>query len=228
MVGGQNLGVPNSELPLALNLEWNSLSDTREVPNVASILFITFDCKKPEYSQISYSTASMIAALCTEQVDVKVFPLDVKHGLNGKRKQGEAPSVEPWVLEELERNRSYFGSFDYLAIPLTAWTEQYVEKFLETLAEYGGKVILGGYEVTALSDEALQSRFPRADYYIKGYAEGVLRKLIVQGWEPSSKVIHGKVDEADLASPYLSGVLNTYSKSIHWETTRGCPFKCGF
>lgn len=31
-----------------------------------------------------------------------------------------------------------------------------------------------------------------------------------------------------MASPYLTGVLNLYTRKIYWETKRGCVFKCGF
>ena len=193
-----------------------------------SILFVTFDYKKPEYPPISYSTACLIAALDPEQVDVKVLPFDVRHGLvrdGARRKLG---SVEPWVAEQLQANRAFIDEFDFIAIPLMAWTEKYVESFLRTLDDFRGRVVLGGYQVSALSDDALLSRFPRVDYFIRGYAELDLPRIVVEGWQPESKIIDGEVGEGDLVSPYLSGVLNTYSKSIHWETVRGCPHRCGF
>jgi hypothetical protein len=87
---------------------------------------------------------------------------------------------------------------------------------------------MGGYEVTSMSSDALFRMFPRADYFIKGYAEKALKNIIVDKVLPTDKVIQEKIAVADLVSPYLTGVINIFSKKIYWETKRGCQYKCGF
>jgi radical SAM superfamily enzyme YgiQ (UPF0313 family) len=36
------------------------------------------------------------------------------------------------------------------------------------------------------------------------------------------------LDPKDLISPYTSEFISTKSRKLHWETKRGCPYKCGF
>jgi len=89
-------------------------------------------------------------------------------------------------------------------------------------------VILGGYEVTSLHSKILLHVFPRADYFIKGYAEVALKAILFSKNKNLPKVLNYTIKEYNLSSPYLTGVINIYSKKIHWETKRGCPFTCGF
>ncbi len=74
----------------------------------------------------------------------------------------------------------------------------------------------------------MEKTFPRADYFIKGYAEKALKNILIQAVIPEKKVLLEPVFLEDLVSPYLTGVLSLNTRKIHWETKRGCIFKCGF
>ena len=72
------------------------------------------------------------------------------------------------------------------------------------------------------------SLLPKIHHFIKGYAEMPLVKII-RGEYPDDKMfIFENLNSEYLFSPYSSGVLNTYSRKIYWETKRGCNSKCGF
>lgn len=190
---------------------------------MSSIVFITYDLKKDEYPAMPYSVATMIASLKMANHVVSHYSFDIQHVLEEK---SEAKSLTEELSVRLKANIEYFSKFDYIAISLTAWTIDYVHVLLDYLKDYRGVVILGGYEVTAMSEDDLVSEFPRANHFIKGYAETALRNIL--SGECKEKVISAETKIEDTASPYLSNVLNLFSKKIHWETKRGCPYKCGF
>lgn len=192
---------------------------------MSSIIFITFDIKKDEYPSMPYSVAAMIASLKKEKQKTSHLSIDLEHALRETKPES---SITDIITQGLMKNKNYFCSFNFVAISLTAWTIDYCKVLLGFLNDYNGKVILGGYEVTSMNDAALINTFPRADYFIKGYAETALKRLLVDGYMPESKVISIDARSEDLVSPYLSGVLNTYSKKLYWETKRGCPYNCGF
>jgi radical SAM superfamily enzyme YgiQ (UPF0313 family) len=99
---------------------------------------------------------------------------------------------------------------------------------LGLLDGFKGEIILGGYEVTSMSEENLLKTFPRANYFVKGFAEKALSKIMNGEYDETVRVINEKIELPDLASPYLTGVVQLFSKKIHWESQRGCPFRCGF
>jgi radical SAM superfamily enzyme YgiQ (UPF0313 family) len=197
-------------------------NQVREYP---SIIFISFDIRKDDYPAMNYSIASLIASLKNKKIKVGHYSFDLQHALQEKEYN---QSITKPVTDKILNNLDYFKSFDYIALGLTSWTIEYCDFLLKNLLDYQGKVILGGYEVTAIPNDVLIKYLPRADYFIKGYAEKALKKIILSKKKPQSKVLNYPVTMFDLSSPYLKGVINIYSKKIHWETKRGCPYKCGF
>lgn len=190
-----------------------------------SVLFITFDVKKDDYPEMSYSVASLIAVLKKSNVKTGHYPVDIQRA---NEEKASTESLTFKITNSLKNNLDYFKKFSFLAIGLTSWSTEYCKSLLEMLDDYNGKVIMGGYEITSMSRDALFRIFPRADYFIKGYAEKALKNIIVDKVLPTDKIIQEKIDAVDLESPYLTGVINIFSKKIYWETKRGCQYKCGF
>ena len=189
------------------------------------IIFISFDIRKDEYPAMTYSIAALIASLKPKYEKISHFSVDLQHTLEEKP---DHVTITQMVKKRLVENLGYFMQFKFIAISLTSWSIEYCQTLLDLLELYEGKIILGGYEVTSMSWEALLRTFPKADYFIKGFAEKSVRKILEGEYTDPEKVLEEKIVQSDLASPYLKGVLPLFSRKIHWETQRGCPFKCGF
>jgi len=191
---------------------------------MSSIILISFDIRKVGYPSMPYSIAALASAIIKENHTYSHYSVDIE-SLNEQKL--ENTTILNIVSKELKTDINYFLKFDFIAISLTSWTIEYCIAFLQMLSEYQGKVILGGYEVTSRTTQDLRATFPRADYFIRGYAEKALKNILNNHYYESN-VISDPIDFTDIVSPYLSGILPTTSKKIYWETKRGCPFKCGF
>lgn len=210
------------------------------------IIFITFDIPRSEYPPISYSVAAMFAAIQSNGFKPSHFPIDIKQILQDRKEtsgyigykkmsynelikeQNLNQDISSAVKEKLKSNLNYFVKFRYIAISITRWSIEYCNILIELLQNYTGKTILGGYEITAIRDDLLLKEFPKANYFIKGYAEKALIKLLKNEILEEKKIIREKISEADLYSPYLTGILGLYFRKIYWESKRGCNFRCGF
>lgn len=91
---------------------------------------------------------------------------------------------------------------------------------------FKGDFILGGYQISYSNNPEIE--YPFANYFISGYAEEGLLKLL-KG-EVKNKKINALVDFTKIPSPYLTGELeiDTFQKMVRMETKRGCPYKCFF
>jgi hypothetical protein len=210
------------------------------------IIFITFDIPRPEYPTMSYSIASIIAAVQNAGFISSHLPIDVKQFLQDRKEasgyighkkmsfeelviaQEGSNDLTNAVIERLKANLNYLLQFRYIAISVTRWSIDHCNALIEILQNYTGKIILGGYEITAIQNELLLTQFPKADHFIKGYAEKAIIKILSGEIEPDRKLIIEKISSVDLISPYLTGVLGLYSRKIYWESKRGCRFSCGF
>lgn len=137
-------------------------------------------------------------------------------------------TLNEMVTKKLQENIEYLRKFRFVAVSLTAWSIEHCHILLGLLSDWDGRIILGGYEVTSMKEEDLVETFPRADFFIKGFAEKTLRKLLSGENSYEKKVIEEEIEPSDLESPYLSGILPVFSRKIHWETKRGCHYTCGF
>jgi len=92
---------------------------------------------------------------------------------------------------------------------------------------FKGKVILGGYQINRKSCREL---YPSGDFYIPGYGEDSLPEAILDEHSITSRVIEEAVDFERLPSPYLDNTISIEQghKMLHWETRRGCMYKCNF
>lgn len=65
------------------------------------------------------------------------------------------------------------------------------------------------------------------DFYINGYAEKALERIFKDETN-DNKILSEKINENNIVSPYLSGILSLDAKKIHWESKRGCPYRCDY
>ena len=67
-------------------------------------------------------------------------------------------------------------------------------------------------------------------YKRQGYGEASLPEAIMDEHSITSRFLDIKVNFENLASPYLDGTisLDNGKEMIHWETRRGCVYKCNF
>lgn len=189
------------------------------------IVFITFDIPRTDYPAMSYSMASIFATMKANGYKCSHFPIDIKQAMQDGASGEVLTSI---VKSKLSSGIEFFKGFQYIAINVTRWSVEHCNSLIELLSGYTGKIILGGYEITATDNDVLLIEYPKADYFIKGYAERALVKLLKGEYPEGEKIILESISEEDLASPYLTGVLNLYTRKIYWETKRGCKFRCGF
>lgn len=189
------------------------------------IVFISFDIPRADYPAMTYSMASIFATLKANGYKCSHFPIDVKQAMQDGFSGEKLTSI---VKSKLSGGLEFFKGFRYIAISVTRWSVEHSNSLIDMLDGYEGKIILGGYEITATDNEILLKEYPKADYFIKGYAERALVKLLKNEYPTDKKIILESISEEDLASPYLTGVLNLYTRKIYWETKRGCKFRCGF
>lgn len=164
-------------------------------------------------------------------VDVRRLAIPVntsKHDVNALAAEILA-QADGCALEEID-----------IAIGAYVWGEAILQKLLPRLRElgFGGRIILGGPQLTYMG-KGLETIYPDADIFIRGYGEDALCKLAA-GFNPLSikgVLVAGEFDLCAqapinldaLPSPWLSGVIPLEGqKFIRWETQRGCTFKCAF
>jgi tRNA A37 methylthiotransferase MiaB len=188
-------------------------------------LIISFDFPKSDYPTTSYAIACILAKFSKKDlVDMEHYQYQLNQYIYDTPKK----EIEQKISTDFkEKYLSKINDYSFVALSAYAWTENLVNKIIEIIrAVFNGKIILGGYEITALSKEKLFKVYPNVDYYIKGYAEKSLEMIFTN--ETTNKVIDLQPNIDDFVSPYLSGVLLLNTKKVHWESKRGCKFKCDF
>ncbi|MBK9976176.1 MAG: radical SAM protein [Planctomycetes bacterium] len=150
-------------------------------------------------------------------------------------------AVDPEALAQdvmsIVLNRT--GDVD-VAIGAYVWGEEIIQVLLPSLRRLGftGRIILGGPQIS-YAGAGLESIYPQADAFVRGYGEEALVALAKQAGRPQIRGVHyvGEVDrkeqaEIDLGlipSPWLGGAVPLANQRfIRWETQRGCPYACTF
>lgn len=192
-----------------------------------NIILVTFDYHRIDYPTMSYSVASILATLKHYNIPASHYSFDIR-----KFKQTPDGYMPIDVIIDTDDIISYLKRFNYIAFGIARWSETFAYMLIKKLDDYKGKIIVGGYEITALREDTsftnLIINSLNINHFIQGYAEKPLVKLLLGEYSDDKKFLNEKLDESYLFSPYSSGVLNTYSRKIYWETKRGCNGKCGF
>ncbi|MDR0871973.1 MAG: radical SAM protein [Prevotellaceae bacterium] len=188
-------------------------------------LIISFDFPKSEYPKTSYAIACILAKFSKKNIaDIEHCQYNLKPYVFGTPKN----EIEKKIGDNFKENYvPKLNDYSFIALSAYAWSENLVNFIIEMIRpNFRGKIILGGYEITALSKEKLEIIYPNVDFYVKDYVEKSL-ELIFKN-ETTDKIIDIKPDVKDFVSPYLSGILPLNTKKIHWESKRGCIFHCDF
>lgn len=189
------------------------------------VVFVTFDLPRSDYPSLSYSIASIMASVKLNGFNCSHYSIDIRQILEGaSRKQNISELVKVQLAEAL----GYFKKFRFVAISVTRWSIEHTLSLIEMLSDTNCKIILGGYEITAISNDLLEKEFPSVHFFIKGYAEKALVKILRNEYSGSSKIISEQVNQEDLVSPYTTGIINPFTRKLYWETKRGCTYRCGF
>lgn len=118
---------------------------------------------------------------------------------------------------------------DSLALACYVWSSKLIEPLIKQCRTMGfeGKVILGGYQI---HEDTCKQLYPSGDFYIAGYAEAALPEVILDDLFITSRFLKKDVNMDTLPSPYLNNTIHLMQGQdmIHWETRRGCVFKCNF
>ena len=201
---------------------------TRSITTINSrnIILHALDYPKPNREPpFSLATASILANIKNAGVDVQAKTWAVNN---------TNYSYEQVVDEILSKSTS---STD-IALGVYVWNDKSVVDICRSIREkgYNGLIILGGPQIT-YTKSGLETLYPHADIFIRGYAEDALTQLYTKGFNKPIKGIH-YANQPDLElqaisildnliSPFLSGIIKP-QHFIRWETQRGCSFNCSF
>ena len=220
------------------------------------IIFVTFDAPRPDYPSMPYGVACLIAAIrkagfvashlqintqsiLAERSSIPEYVGPVhSRGFQNYRKE-----IQNMVQTQIDANLNWIKKFRFVAFSYTRWSKTFCEKAAEVLwmsgyvkdnPEEGGRIIFGGYEITAYDDDKLAS-LDMAHIFTKGYAERAYVDLLfgkdgrcLENGKFYHRVYESQIQDEDVVSPYLSGILAPITRKVYWETKRGCPYNCGF
>jgi len=187
-------------------------------------LIISFDFQKEDYPETSFSIASILAKF-SDSGSIKLEHQSYNlRGLIGKDKS----IIERRIISEFKNKFSKsIDNYSFIALSAYSWSENLVQMLVNYIRpNFSGKIILGGYEITALPKKELIDVYENVDYYIKGHAEFALEEIF--SGRTNDSVLDFPLRNKDLVSPYLTGILPLNTKKIYWESKRGCSYTCGF
>jgi radical SAM superfamily enzyme YgiQ (UPF0313 family) len=190
------------------------------------IKIVSLDWTRPKDPPLSLGHASIVANLKAHQIDVS----ERSWSVNSREFQTE--EVLDFIFTAVDCNTDIaFGAF--------VWNEIHLQQILKQIKakKFPGRVILGGPQISYVKSD-IESFYPDADIFIRGYAEDALVQLLLSPDRfPSIRGIHyanqpslnlsALSDLTQLPSPFLTSILPK-QKFLRWETQRGCPFRCSF
>jgi radical SAM superfamily enzyme YgiQ (UPF0313 family) len=193
-------------------------------------LLVTFDFTQRGKSGTGLAAASFLAACQNHQQYGSAFT--VSHLPIKMPDSNENNMTAEHVVNEI-KNMIDLSRIDRLVLACYIWSTHLIEPVIALCKEGGfnGKIILGGYQIV---ESTCKQLYPSGDYYISSYAEVALPAAILDNTAISKKVMDNIMDKDEdfysLPSPYLNGTLplEDGQEMIHWETHRGCIFKCNF
>lgn len=188
------------------------------------LLIISFDLIRAGESKKSLAIASIMSYLKN----------DKRYGIDFLVEHFSINMFE--IIKKTDRNDFFSGLFtynfediDFVAISAYIWNEYLTNDLINYLRidlGYSGNIILGGYQISYSSSP--ENEYPDCQYYVSGYAEQSLLKILIEKTE--LKRISSTVNFLEIPSPYLKGELpiNKKQEMVRLETKRGCPYSCSF
>ena len=190
------------------------------------LTLISLDWTRPKDPPLSLGHASILTNLLSHGLEVDQNAWAVN------KEKFRVQDVLDFVLDRAAPDMD-------VALGAFVWNEVHIQEIMEILKKekYPGRIILGGPQISYVK-KGIESYYPNADAFIRGYAEEALARLIMS--EEQRPVIGGveyagypglgltaTSDLEKLPSPYLEGIIQPQG-FIRWETQRGCPFSCSF
>lgn len=197
-------------------------------------IMVTFDFSQRGKSGTGLAAASLLVACKDHPAYSSQFTID---HLAISMPELDQPRLTPEQVIEQIQQHSDITKIDRLILACYVWSTHLIEPIISLCKERGfrGKTILGGYQIF---NDTCKALYPSGDYYISSYAEQALPAAILDD-TANTIVTTGKImkenmekdeDFHNLPSPYLDGTyaIEHGQEMIHWETHRGCIFKCNF
>lgn len=193
---------------------------------IKSSILVTFDFSQRGKSGTGLAAGSLLSACFSHPDHAEKFVL-THLPLKMINHDGNTPTPEK-IVDEISKQVS-LCLLDSIALACYVWSSSLIESVINLCRENGfsGNIILGGYQI---SKESCYQMYPSGDIYIPGYAEASLPVAILAERVITKRIIDIPVNFEVLPSPYLDGTikLEQNQEMIHWETRRGCVFKCNF
>ena len=192
------------------------------------VLMVSIDWIRDHDERRNLGAASIVAELRANKVPVEWLDRAVNDPAFDQEELLES------ILSALER----MGPDTLVGIGCYVWNEPVVQWLLGKLA--GGprpSVVLGGPQISFVDKDELCQLYQGVDWFVRGYGEPAMVAIatgcaengklgvLKAGGPDSGRRFDGSLDS--LASPWLGGVLEP-TRSVRWETQRGCPFRCSF
>ncbi|TXR54538.1 B12-binding domain-containing radical SAM protein [Reinekea thalattae] len=197
-----------------------------------NVLLITFDFSQRGKSGTGLAAGSLLAACHAHPEFGSTFLID-----HIPISMSQPKELTPKDVVSFIRGQCDVCQLSHIALACYVWSSHLVEPLMQLFRTQGfeGKFILGGYEVHG---GTCFDKYPTGDAYIVGNAEFTLLEAIFDSNIAGRKIYHDQDRPSDFAilpSPYLANG-NLYSaiplkqgqQMVHWETKRGCNFKCNF
>jgi hypothetical protein len=114
---------------------------------VKKCLLISFDFTKPDYPSISYSVASIFAKFLNSYIiDIDTYSFNLNEFLSTPKEKIEETVKERFQEKYLKKINDY----SFITLAAYAWSENLVNELIKIiLPKFNGKIVLGGYEITA-------------------------------------------------------------------------------
>jgi radical SAM superfamily enzyme YgiQ (UPF0313 family) len=206
-----------------------------------NILIISFDIINDGECSVSYSIASLLASLKSNETEnlnrARLFQ-NSKSLVKMNRVLQEA--LVHWSFNVTEKNFKKdlydklksvdINKFERIAISVFVWSESIVRKLLKhkDFINYKGIIILGGRQIIG-EEKELEKDYPQCKIFITGYGEYRIKEAMLKDADKPI-VLHGNAQDLNFPSPYLAGELDVQNnqKMVRMETKRGCPYPCAF
>lgn len=195
------------------------------MPILKKALLVTFDFTQRGKSGTGLAAGCLLAACRAHSQYGRQF-IATHCPIVMNQEQSVTPEL---VAEKVKANG--LADLSHIALACYAWSDYLINPLINLLRHSGftGRIILGGYQINA---ETCKTLYPDADVCLIGKAEETLPSAILSDTFEGKEALfqNALTNSSEKYSPYLSQAVNVeYDQAmVHWETKRGCQFKCSF